>query len=495
MRIMSSSAARENVCSNSAVACELSRLFSPVFYVKKEDLDPFVSLLNGIKYKYWDNADKFHHVIGLLHQLKLDTSTQVLEHQQCIITFFLPKLLIKNRLIYVLRDSPELLGTLLKTISDASNNSRHVLNARPVSVGLQSTKGQQDPILKSCVNLSATRPAPAFVIRNNTVTLPWQPWFAHLVPKVSIAGRTVLRLQPGRVPYSFVVPKSPSSAGSVQRVVTSRGLLTIQPSRPASASSMVANKDSKPTDFGVSRKLYGQTPSSLHSPKAAPNIQNVNAVKESSDISKEALLKKQQEFLRQLALLKTEKANQGCSKQLFPPDKSSVSSTTGKRNLSTNAGDNTTTSTARPTTMRTRSGNATVRVTTRQSAKKNAVGKRRSPRNKQSSAEKMSSSNRQHNVKTEVGEEKGLLLSRVGEHCIVVSIPDQSPGKSSASKSKSGNKTDDASSATKSERKKKHKKKKKHSKSRSEDTCINSPTSAKAFERVKSFTRNVTKHG
>ena len=34
------------------------------------------------QHRYWENPEKFHHVIGLLYHLKLDTSTQVGEYQQ-----------------------------------------------------------------------------------------------------------------------------------------------------------------------------------------------------------------------------------------------------------------------------------------------------------------------------------------------------------------------------------------------------------------------------
>ena len=99
------------------------------------------------------------------------------------------------------------------------------------------------------------------MIKNNTVTLPWQPWFAHIVPKSSPAGRAVLKLQQGRNPYTFMAPRSPPSrfAGPTQRIVTSAGLLTVQPPVSTTALNLTTHHGTRQNaEFGVSRKIYEQ---------------------------------------------------------------------------------------------------------------------------------------------------------------------------------------------------------------------------------------------
>ena len=54
---------------------------------------PKYHLYYTLQYEYWDNPAKFHQVIGLLHQLKLDTSTQVLEYQQVGLVSYIAKFL------------------------------------------------------------------------------------------------------------------------------------------------------------------------------------------------------------------------------------------------------------------------------------------------------------------------------------------------------------------------------------------------------------------
>ena len=137
--------------------------------------------------------------------------------------------------------------------------------------------------------------------------------------------------------------------------------------------------------------------------------------------------------------------------------------------------------------MRTRSANATIRMVTRQSSfkapkaevQKDTVSRRRSPRNKLKAETSPSSNLAQATSKAQpanIGEEKGLLLSRVSDHCIVISVPSQKSNKVS---------TRSTLDTSPKEKKKKHKKKKKHSKSTNEDQCINSPTNDKAFNKVK----------
>ena len=113
------------------------------------------------------------------------------------------------------------------------------------------------------VGVSSRSPLSPFVVRNNTVTLPWQPWFAHIVPKSSTAGRTILRLQGGK-PLSLLLPKIPAhvlQGPATQKIVTTKGMVTLQPSSRATATTttMQSSRDEKTqnkTDFELSRQIY-----------------------------------------------------------------------------------------------------------------------------------------------------------------------------------------------------------------------------------------------
>ncbi|XP_022105889.1 uncharacterized protein LOC110987454 [Acanthaster planci] len=271
---------------------QLSLLQSPEFDVTINDVGEIINILNVIKAKCAPTPEKFRLLVGLLCEVDLSI-TNIEEHYE--------QLMIKNRIFHLLRMFPDVAHPLLDIIARATNRCCP-LASLPVTIG----RIEQERQACSSEGLHSYNHA---MMPRQTPLLQHSTCLRMSAPNNQMAAAAVV---PGNQQAGILSPQRLSGVTQPTSYPPSvQGMTTTLP-----AGQPVVGGRSQLVEFDLSRKLYDQIPPSLLQSPLQAGVNSSGARESPSDIQKRILLQQQQHLRQQLEMLQVQRLQQACVRNL-----------------------------------------------------------------------------------------------------------------------------------------------------------------------------------